>query len=145
MSKAVYFLFIVFLFAAVPQCRAGFFVHSHSAVNHGTAFTNSSSDVPFMKHRARPNQPINRYRFHREWRVRSYDNARRRGWLGIISLVSGIICFAIPIFAIAAVFVGMTNMGRGRRNKGLAIAGFTLGMIVALMVIFGSFSGVVIY
>jgi hypothetical protein len=53
------------------------------------------------------------------------------GWPGIVALVCGVVCFPTTsvLLALLAIIFGAIGMARRRRNKGLAIAGFVLGIL----------------
>ncbi len=58
----------------------------------------------------------------------SFEGMMGRGWIGIAALACGILGFVLPIFAIGAIIFGFMGLGRRNRNRGLAIAGFVLGI-----------------
>ncbi|MES2704380.1 MAG: hypothetical protein V4649_17195 [Bacteroidota bacterium] len=64
------------------------------------------------------------------------------GWLAIISVICGVAGFLHPGFAILATMLGLIGMGRNNRKKGLAIAGFIMGLVVIGLVIFTGFTGI---
>jgi len=64
------------------------------------------------------------------------------GWEGIVSLVCGILSLCIAFFgatalllAICAIVFGALGMGRRKRHRGLATAGFVIGVVVLAIVL----------
>lgn len=70
----------------------------------------------------------------------SFERARGKGALGIISFVCGILGFFTPLFAIGAVVFGFLGMGKCASNRGLAIAGLIMGIVAIAISIFGGFA-----
>ncbi len=78
----------------------------------------------------------------------SMSNARpsSSGWEGIVALCCGILGLVTGYLAIPAIIFGAIGMGRHKRHRGMAIAGFVLGvleiliLILALIFVFTAFA-----
>lgn len=57
------------------------------------------------------------------------------GWEGIVAFVCGILGILTGFMAIPAIIFGAIGMGKGRPNRGLAIAGFVMGVVVVALFI----------
>lgn len=55
------------------------------------------------------------------------------GWEGIVALVCGILGFFFGFPAILAIIFGAIGMGRNKRHRGMAVAGFVLGLVVTVI------------
>lgn len=57
------------------------------------------------------------------------------GWEGIVALVCGILGFFFGFPAILAIIFGAIGMGRNKRHRGMAVAGFVLGIVVTVIML----------
>jgi hypothetical protein len=55
------------------------------------------------------------------------------GWEGIVAFVCGILGLLTGFMAIPAIIFGAIGMGKGRPHRGLAIAGFVMGVVVVAL------------
>ncbi len=62
------------------------------------------------------------------------------GTLGLIALLFGALGFLLPVFSVGAIMFGFIGMKRYCRSRGLAIAGFILGLAVIVLSIAGGYA-----
>ncbi len=62
------------------------------------------------------------------------------GTLGLIALLFGALGFLLPVFSVGAIMFGFIGMKRFCRSRGLAIAGFILGLAVIVLSIAGGYA-----
>lgn len=122
--KLLYILFIA-LFGLSINTQAGFFVKKHAAATEVTQKvvqtaneTVASANVTTASEKM---QDISSPPF-RNWQY--------RGWVGELALALGIMGLFLPLFSIGAILFGFIGMNRHNRNRGLAVAGFVLGVAV---------------
>ena len=134
MKHIVRHLFVLaILLSSVLPAHAGFWVKpappaatSSAAATNSTAASSNSTTVVLNKVQqlARPD------RYNRSF--------KQSEWVGIGSLVCGLLGLLIPGVNLLAILLGALGLGRGSKVKGLATAGFILGMLeLLLFLIFG--------
>lgn len=57
------------------------------------------------------------------------------GWEGIVALVCGVLGLFLGFPAILAIIFGAMGMGRNKKHRGMAVAGFVLGIIVTVLLL----------
>lgn len=122
-----YILLLVIMLFAVPHVHAGFLVKKSVVAHVATGTSATTAELASMQ-TEKLHAPI--------------DNWAQRGWIGIVSVICGVLGFIAPLFGFAALLLGFIGMnGKRNRHTGVAIAGFVLGLAVVLLVIFGGFTG----
>ena len=109
MNNATRFLLFLFLLFAAPQVHAAFPVPV-AAVDSPVKYTDRRLSPDYGPHK-----------------VPGTDN---RGWPGVVAF-----CTAMTGLAPLAIIFGIIGMRKGRKNKGLAIAGLLIGIVYAIEII----------
>lgn len=131
MKYSVYSLLIIAFLFFVPCARAGFIVKNHTAVtavavnstsNHAAATILNKQDHHSRLFNTIKNvtHPMRMYR------------RQPSEWVGIIALFSGVLGLFVPGINFLAILLGALGMGRRCNTKGLAVAGFILGILELL-------------
>jgi hypothetical protein len=144
-----YALSVVFLLSASPDAFAGFWAKKSMAVTAPAAAVTTAMPVAStsMGESAQTAVSPDKYR-----EGNSFRRFAERGWVSVASAVCGVLGFAYPGFAFAAILFGFIALAsrkkqyhpldRKRSQPALAVLGLILGLVVAGMVIFGGFTGV---
>lgn len=131
MKRIVRYLFIlVVLFSTVTPASAGFWVKaaSHASATTAASATSVSSVLQHSKAAEiiRPAANV----FSPKYYQRSY---RQSEWVSIAAFVCGMVGLLVPGVNFLAMLFGVLAMGRGGNVKGLAIAGFILGLLELIL------------
>ena len=127
-------LIIIFLFSIPGTAHAGFVIKNHSAVTAMPAskasLTNAAtpSAINNGEHHSRLYNTIQQLTH-----LRMAYHRRPSEWVGIVALLSGVLGLFVPGINFLAILFGVLGMGRKCNAKGLAVAGFILGMLELLV------------
>ncbi len=122
--KLLYILFIA-LFGFSVNTQAGFFVKRHAVATEVVQTASKTRDITSVSANvASVNSKSENIS------TPPFRNWQYRGWVGEIALALGIMGLFLPLFSIAAILFGFIGMNRHNRNRGLAVAGFVLGVAV---------------
>lgn len=123
-------LLLTVLFCGTPDARAGFWVKKH-ATTEVAAITGKSVVVTGNTAAGSAAHKGIIGRIHRAVMPFSLPNgySRPNGWFGPVALACGVLGLLIPGMNFAAILFGVLGMGRRSTMKGMAVAGFALGLI----------------
>ena len=121
-------IFIAFIFCSSNSAQAGFVVKKQAAMETSTTaktLTNGSATLSDNKE----------HRSHLFSTVRNLAHPlfgykrRPSEWVGIVAMISGLVGLFAPGVNFIAILFGILGMSRNCKTKGLALAGFILGML----------------
>ena len=137
MKYSLYLLLIItFLFCTAGNVHAGFVIKNHTAVSAIANSTTSAAAATILNnedHHSRLFNTIKKF-------SHPFAPYRRQPseWVGIVAMLFGVLGLLVPGVNFLAILLGALGMGRKCKTKGLAVAGFTLGMLELLFfLIFG--------
>ena len=128
--KLLYVVSILVLLFAMPEAHAGFLVKKAAVSTTGkVAVTGGAAQVmahegksTFLERISNRVANLSPYRLHKQSQ-----------WVGIAAIFCGIIGLLVPGVNFLAILFGVLGMGRGCDVKGLAVAGFIMGMLELLL------------
>lgn len=129
--RFLYILLVAFLFTANPSSFAAFRVKkaaiAATSAGAATGVTTLINGAQLHKlHRMSPSH----------WPGISGSNNRPSEWMSWVAFGSGFLGMFIPGLNFAAILFGLLGMRKGNTMKGLAIAGFALGVLELLLFVF---------
>ncbi len=128
MKYSLYLLLIItFLFCTAGNVQAGFVIKNHTAVPaiaNGTTSNAAATILSKEDHHSRLLNTIRKF-------SHPFAPYRRQPseWIGIIALLSGVLGLLVPGLNFLAILFGVLGMGRRCNTRGLAAAGFILGIL----------------
>jgi hypothetical protein len=131
-NSLLYLIITALLFFTVTPAFAGFWVKKTASVVTAGANTTSSGETQtgagkiLSNYRLQKKVYPNRYRY----RDRTYKQGQ---WIAIVAFSCGVLGLFIPGLNFAAILFGLLGIGKGSKLKGLAVAGFILGVLELLL------------
>jgi len=129
---------MVLLFAPAPA-HAGFIMKKQATVQTTATAGNAVAAIETLKQSAEMEQ-INTKLEQLSSPSRFFVGLMASGTLGLIALLFGALGFLLPVFSVGAIMFGFIGMKRFCRSRGLAIAGFILGLAVIVLSIAGGYA-----
>jgi len=136
------YLLLVFslLFCAAGDARAGFIIKKHAATESVTtvrSLTNATAATVVAGNAEHGSHLFNIIKKVTH-PLMGYRN-RPSEWVGIAAMLTGVIGLFVPGVNFLAILFGVLGMGRNCRTRGLAVAGFVLGVLeLILFLLIGS-------
>jgi hypothetical protein len=131
-NSLLYLIIIALLFFTVTPASAGFWVKKTAPLTHTEVATTTTteSQTGVAKAARKYHTPSKLFPKRYIYRDRSY---RQGEWIGIVAFSCGVLGLFIPGLNFAAILFGLLGIGKGSKLKGLAVAGFILGVIELLI------------
>jgi hypothetical protein len=127
------------LFFAPAPAHAGFIMKKQATVQTTATAENAANAIATLKQSAEMEQ-INAKMEQLSSPSRFFVGLMASGTLGLIALLFGALGFLLPVFSVGAIMFGFIGMKRYCRSRGLAIAGFILGLAVIVLSIAGGYA-----
>ncbi len=126
-------LLTVSLFASVNNANAAFIVKKSQRTE--AAKGPNAERASTKSERANNLRVLSNLALHQGDHEKDTKKSDTSGWEGIVALVCGILGVFTGILAIPAIIFGAIGMKRGKQHRGLARAGFILGVVVVGIVL----------
>ena len=133
------FLSIMVMFFAPAPAHAGFIMKKQATVQTTATAGNAVAAIETLKQSAEMEQ-INTKLEKLSSPSRFFVGLMASGTLGLIALLFGALGFLLPVFSVGAIMFGFIGMKRFCSSRGLAIAGFVLGLTVIVLSIAGGYA-----
>ena len=133
MKYRLYLLLIVsFLFCSVGDVHAGFVIKKHITSSTVMAATqNNSNNSLTLTNNSEQHSHLYNAIHKLTYPLQGYRR-RPSEWVGIVALLSGVLGLFVPGLNFLAILFGVLGMGRNCNTRGLAVAGFVLGILELL-------------
>ena len=124
---------MIFLLFYTPVAHAGFVVKKASLASGYVSAKTETKDIRLSGH-GKSNSFFARFHdrlgmFNPGKDYRPYHPIRPGDWYGIAAIGCGVIGLLVPGVNLLALLFGVLGLGRGCKTKGLAIAGFIMGIL----------------
>jgi hypothetical protein len=127
-------LIFIFLCTVVNTAQAGFWVKTHTAAT--TTSTTANARATELVTRLAKNSNVSTEQMNqavKKLSPRMYHNYRQSEWISIAALVFGLLGLFVPGVNFLAILFGVLGLGRGSKVRGLAMAGFILGILELIL------------
>lgn len=125
-------LIVILSFSCFTPVHAGFIMKRNAPV----ADSSTTAAVHETMQLIKSNGLVNTLRDYRsEYKSMLQRPGSSSGWEGIVALVCGVLGLFLGFPAILAIIFGAMGMGRNKKHRGMAVAGFVLGIIVTALLL----------
>ena len=142
MKNVLIIICSIILFCAAPaNTFAGFRVKKAAVTSEtGATVTNMPAPSPALSKKEQRREAVKALKnivLHENDGPHRHNHRRgsNSGWEGIVALVCGILGLVTGWLAIPAIIFGAIGMGRGHVHRGMALAGFIMGVVVVAIAI----------